>query len=328
MPGQEVKASLRVPARAASFGFARASTAALLVFGLAVGQSAARAAPAPTDGALEARVIDPRAFGHVVGDLLTRTVVLDLPRRLQLVEESVPASGRVGFAFELRGVERHRSATLHGTRHTLQLHYQLFHAPTEARVLDLPSFTLRFEGTPRAEEHRIDFAPVGVSPLAPTQAVLREGLGNLRPDAPPPRVDSAPQQLWLVALAALALLPLVHLFGVYVGWPWLRRRSRPFTQAQRGLRRLADAAPPEQWLAAWRALHAALDTSAGRVVHAAALDAYLAEQPRFAALRSDLREFFARSEALFFGNEPLQAADRAWLRAFCRRCADVERGAA
>ncbi len=296
----------------------------LLVIGLALGQAAA----AQTDGVLEVRVIDPRAFGHVVGDVLTRSIVLEVPTRLRLVEESVPATGRVGFAFELKRVERDSSPTTSGTRQTLRLHYQLFHAPTEARVLDLPTFTLRFEGTPRAEEHRIDFAPVGVSPLAPTQAVLREGLGKQRPDAPSPRVDTTPQQRWLAALAALALLPLLHLFGVYVGWPWLRRRARPFTQAQRGLRRLADAAPPEQWLAAWRALHAALDTSAGRVVHAAALDAYLAEQPRFAALRGDLRGFFARSEALFFGNEPLQAADRAWLRAFCRRCADVERGAA
>lgn len=295
----------------------------VLVMGWAVVWSAA-AEP----GAIAVRVEEPRAFGHMVGDIVTRRLVLDVPDRLRLADGSLPTPGRVGQSFELRRVVHDSTATVGGTRHTVQLDYQVFRAPREPKVLDLPSFTLKFEGQPRAEELRIDYAPVGVVPLAPVDPVLRAGFGTLRPDQPPPTVDIQPERRRLVVYALLALGPLAYLATIHLGAPWWRRRQRPFASAQRALAALPTDAPDERWIDAWRALHAALDTSAGRVLHVDGVERFLGERPRYASLRADLARFFERSQAVFFQGSPLVEADRQWLREFCRRCFDVERGAA
>jgi mxaA protein len=284
--------------------------------------AAVHAEPEP----IRVQVNDPRAFGYQVGDVVTRTIVIDVPRRLALAPASLPSSGRVGAALELRRVTDESRWTGFGRRHTLRLDYQLFMAPAEPRLLNLPAFTLRFDGEPQPETWRIDHAPLSVAPLAPAEAPNRNGLGALRPDLAPPLIDTAPERRRLVAYALLALLPIAYLLALSVGWPWWQRRQRPFASLQRRLAGLATDAPDADWLAAWRAVHAALDASAGRVLHAAALAPFIAEQPRFAALRADLECFFDRSQALFFGGEAVRANDPAWLRAFCRRCADAERG--
>lgn len=297
------------------------------LFGLA-GAVAAACALAAEPAPIGVQVGEPRAFGHMVGDVVTRRIVLDVPARLTLIDGSLPTPGRVGQSFELRRVQHERDAATGGVRHVLQLDYQVFRAPTEPRVLDLPSFVLRFEGQPRGEDLRIDYAPVGVVPLAPVEPVLRAGFGALRPDRAPPPIDARPERLRLLLYAVLALGPLAYLAYVHLGWPWWRRRQQPFAVAQRQLASLPLDAPAERWLGAWRALHAALDASAGRVVQADGIERFVGERPRFATLLDDLDRFFDRSQALFFRDNALVDADRQWLRDFCRRCFDAERGAA
>jgi mxaA protein len=314
----------RVPGDGGALGRALKTS---LLFGLLFGGGIA-AAVADDAAPIVAQVSDPRAFGHLVGDVLTRTIVLDVPNRLKLDDASVPTAGRIGHSFELRRVAQSWLPTLTGRRYTLALDYQVFRAPSEPVVLDLPSFTLRFDGQPRGEELRIDFAPVGITPLAPLEAPLRAGLGSLRPDTPPLQVDTRPEQWRLGLYAVLALLPLAHLAMVYLGWPWWRRRQRPFARARRHLQGVSVAGPPGEWLDAWRALHAALDATASRVLHAGAVDRFVAERPAYAAVRGEMLQFFERSERFFFGGQTPLEADRLWLRDFCRRCFDIERGLA
>lgn len=78
---------------------------------------------------------------------------------------------------------------------------------------------------------------------------------------------------------------------------------------------------------ACRALHAAFNQTAGRTVFAEAIDAFVEQAPRFAALKGDIRTFFVRSEAAFFADPAAaHAPPRDWLLAFARACRDVERG--
>lgn len=295
---------------------------------LSSGRAQAQPAAAPEPAAIGVQVEDPRAFGHLVGDVLTRRVVLDVPRRLKLVEASVPAPGRIGQSFELRDVDHQRRWTSAGTRHTLSLRYQVFRAPREPIVLDLPAFTLRFEGDPREEQVRVDFAPVGMVPLVPTDAVLRTGFGTLRPDMPAPTVDTQPERLRLVVYAVAALLPLGYLGYTHFGLPWRQRRQRPFAQVQRHLRTVPLDAPTDAWLDAWRRVHGALDATAGEVLHVGALDGWMAGAPRQVGLREELMWFFERSQAIFFAGQAPEAADRKRLLALSRRLFDIERGTA
>lgn len=274
-------------------------------------------------------VREPRAFGHVIGDLVTRTITIDLPAGSEFDETSLPQSARRGQALELRQVTQQHYWQWGGARHELALVYQVFLSPPEVRTLELPPLTLRVKGASRVEELRVDAWPLTVSPLAPAEAPVREGLGELRPDAQPPLIDTAAAHARLWSYAALLLLLAVYLVHVYLGLPWWAKRRRPFTQAWRLFRRLPESALAGQQQALYRRLHEALNQTAGRVVFEPDLDLFIAEHPRFAGLRAELALFFERSREQFFAGTGAGAADAAaWLRRFCKACCDVERGAA
>jgi mxaA protein len=308
-----------------------AHVAGALAVALALGASPRAAADEPVP--LHVHVSDPRAYGYQVGDTALRRITIDVPRRLRLDEASLPEVGRVGGALELRSVTRESHPGPAGTRWVLGLEYQVFAAPAAVRVLDLPPVRLRFDGTPRPEEVRIDAWPLAVAPLTPEPFANREGLGELRPDSAPRPLDPGPERRVLWACAALALALIGYLAWVYGALPWWTAARRPFGRAYRALRRqAAGAAGAASWSEACRALHAAFNETAGRVVFADEVDRFVAQVPRFGGLREEIRSFFARSQAGFFAGaapSPADPADeRRWLLRFARACRDAERGAA
>ena len=279
-------------------------------------------------------VEEQRAFGHVVGDRVIRTVTIQLPAGSSFDETSLPQSARRGQALELRQVTQRRywqwGGQEAGRRHELSLVYQVFLSPTEVRTLELPPLTLRVKGPTRMEDLRVDAWPITVAPLAPAEAPLREGLGELRPDAPPPLLDTAAAHARLWSYGVLLLLLAAYLAHVYLGLPWWSRRQRPFTQAWREFRRLPGAALAQQQPALYRRLHDALNRTAGQVVFETDLDHFIADHPRFAGLRAELALFFQRSRQQFFAVAATgEVADMGpWLRRLCKACCDAERGAA
>jgi len=277
------------------------------------------AAPAWAAGP-SADVIEPRAFGYSVGDVLQRRVLLQWPPELTPDLSSLPQTRRPGQALELR------AARLEGQ--TLLLDYQVFLAPTEVRTLEAPPLQLRFAGTAGAEQFlRIDAWPVTVAPLVPLDVSPREGLGEMRPDVAPPAIDTAARRLRLALYAGLLALATVYLLQVYIGLPWWGRRQRPFAQSWRALRGLPDAASAQQRRDAMLLLHAALNRSAGAVLFEADLPAFIAAQPRYAPLRDALVDFFRRSHGTFFAGHEA-TGDLRWLRDLGRACRDAERGSA
>ena len=275
---------------------------------------------------------EPRAFGQRVGDVVERRIHVTLSPGLQLDRASLPPIGRRGKALELRTVDWSGPGWLSGRQHTLTLSYQVFLSPPAVRTLEMPALTLRFEGGPRAEEVRIDAWPMTLAPLAPDPPSNRTGLGELRPEAVALPIDTTPARQRLAVVAAVALLALAYLAQVYLLAPWWAARHRPFARAWaslRGIGRGADAAARQQ---AYRQLHRALDQTAGAVVFDQGVARFLAAHPRFRPVQAELHEFFARSRAEFF-DEPANGAGgsedaTAWLHRLCRRCRDLERGAA
>lgn len=277
---------------------------------------------------LHATTMEPRAFGYQIGDMVSRTVTVDVPAGLELDESSVPRPGARGAALELRSVARRDGAASGGRRHELVLAYQVFLSPPQPRTLEMPSFTLRFEGQPRVQELRIDAWPVTVSPLVPVDVSPRNGLGDLQPDSAPPLIDTRPAHLRLMAYGGAALVLLAWLAHVYIGLPWWARGQRPFAQAWRALRGLTPSSPDPQWQAATRRVHEALNRTMGEVLLEEDIDRFVAAHPRFAPLHGDLATFFRHSRVAFFDPQGAAVADRDWLLAFCRRCRDAERGSA
>ena len=278
---------------------------------------------------LHTRIEEPRAFGHMVGDTVERHIAITASRPLALNAESLPKAGRLGYALELRRVNVASEPVDGGTQYRLDLRYQIFVAPTEAKTLDLPAFVLSFDGGARPEELRIDFAPVTVAPLTPPGQSPRRGLGVLRPDIAAPLVDASAVVCRLVAYGGLAFLLLAYVAYVYLG-PWLlAKRRRPFTHAYRNLRRLRAARAEENFPAAMKHLHRAFNDTAGGTVFRDSVDNFLADHPRFAPLRAEITCFFDQSRQTFFAaDKQVSAQDLCVLTELCRTCRDIERGAA
>ena len=277
---------------------------------------------------LAATTEEPRAFGHQVGDVVTRVVQIDVPAGLTLDADSLPTPGRLSAALDLRALSRSDAGIAGGTRVRLELVFQVFAAPVAPRIVDLPTLKLRFDGGGRSQELRVDPWPLAVSPLGPEAASPRHGLGELRPDQPPPAADT--RTLRTVGLAGVALSALIGgwFAAVYFGLPWWSRRHRPFGAAWRELqasrRRGALGDEAAACAAISRRLHAALNASAGHVLFAEDVEAFVAAAPRYAPLRADLLRFFERSRSAFFAAAP--AGDHRWLLDLARALRDAERG--
>ncbi len=267
---------------------------------------------------------EPRAFGYQVGDRVQRALVLHLPEGWSLDEASLPRPGARGQPLELRRIERAAQREAGGTRLRLTLHYQVFLAPTTVRTLEMPPLRLALAGPARAEELRVEAWPVTVAPLVPEEVSPRTGLGELRPDREPPRIDAAPLQRRLQLWGALAVLCGAALAFIHLGLPWWARRHRPFGRAWAQLRRLAPEADDAQWRAACRQLHAALDATAGEVVFEHTLERFVAVRPAYAPLRDELRRFLQLSQREFFAAAPREPGDARWLVGLAQRCRDTE----
>ena len=123
------------------------------------------------------------------------------------------------------------------------------------------------------------------------------------------------------------LLLLGYLANVYLVLPWSAQRRRPFGRAWKTLNALPARPDAAQRRAAFERVHVALNETAGEVLFEPGLARFIALRSRFAPVREDLVRFFADSRAEFFAGGS-GSVDVQWLLAFCRRCRDLERGAA
>ena len=265
---------------------------------------------------LEARQpIEPRAFGYQVGDVRAAPRHGARARRAACsTQRALPRPGARGRALELRAsctgtlpaARRRRAAAglpgvpraaagAHARDAAVQLALRRA-AARAGRCASMPG---------RSRSRR--WCPLEVSP--------RRGLGELRPDAPPPQHRHRALRTRLMAYAVVALLVLALPRATSTSrLPWWAPRARPFAPRLAALRALAPATARPHWRAACERLHAALERRRpARCCSSTALDRFVA---RAAALRSRLQRrpapFFCTGRAAsFFGDGALAAADAA-----------------
>ena len=195
--------------------------------------------------------------------------------------------------------------------------YQVINAPAALTVVELPAWrALGDRGTPGVQ---VPAWPLSLSPLSLKRAPDRGLLQSLQADRPPPPLPTRGLQRaswlawWTAALVAAAWL---------AWWAWRNAResaSLPFAQAWRELAALPETAP-----ASWSTLHRAFDRSAGEVLHASTLHAWLEREPRYRAAQAEIEGFFSASNARFFaGAAPV--APGLDVRALCKVLRRIER---
>ncbi|MBT9519157.1 MAG: hypothetical protein IV112_20950 [Methyloversatilis discipulorum] len=270
-------------------------------------------APAPQPQGAPARVEQPRAFGHTLGDVLTQRVLLAIDGKpVELTKP--PAPGRVGVWLERRPTRVERDAD---GRHWLVIEHQLINAPQALTALTLPALDLQTSGGLLG----VAAWPFSAAPLTPRNAFGEGALDALQPDRAAPAVDTTAIRQQIALWGGLCVATLLA-WGGWLAWrSWRAGRSQPFARALRdlkGLRGRGDDAPE-----AWQALHRAFDRTAGRSLQPASLPRLFERAPQYAPLRADIERFYAQSAALFFGEG--RPADALPLRSFARRLRDIER---
>lgn len=251
-------------------------------------QATQAAPPAP------ATVQQPRAFGHVLGDILTQQILLD-DRGRDPALSVMPSTGRVNAWLERRAPSFRTDAD---GRRWLVLDYQVINSPRAPTITSTPPLQLRLTSGATLD---VAESPLSIAPLAPLGVADAGRLATLQPDRLLPMQSTAPLQRAMTIWLALT-------FAVLLAWLvwWIMRNRRdarrlPFAKAWARFGQhdpaVLDADPD-----AWRGLHRALDETAGRVVHAGTVHSLTDDAPHLRELGPQLEQFFERSSDRFFSD--------------------------
>jgi mxaA protein len=250
---------------------------------------------APCANATEtASVVEPRTFGHTIGDVLTQRILLQAKGR-DVGQVTLPSAGRVDVWLERRPA---RIETDSQGRRWLVVDYQVTNAPRSLTRIALPALALK---TGAGDQLNVPEQPASIGPL-----IAEAGLGGAGDAMQPDRI-AAPAALGPMRRGlAVSLALLAATLLAWAGWWTWRNRweasQLPFARAWRQLRLHAgEDTQTTQTDAAWRAMHRALDETAGYVVHARSLAALIEREPWLKPLQPQLERFYDESEARFFG---------------------------
>ena len=257
---------------------------------MAIGAGAVHAA---TDTAtVRAAVVDqPRAFGHVMGDVITQRVQLraaDAP----FTPAELPGAQRINVWFDRRKPRIETAAD--GTR-WLAVEYQIINTPQILETVSLPAWSL---ASSTGEKLQIPAWPISIAALTPVATAPRE-TGELRPDRAAPTIDTAPITRQLIISVAAFLLAVAAWFGWVQQRNYRDRANKPFARAWHEINKMDEDTPE-----AWQALHRAFDRTAGRVVQTETLPQLFEHAPYLADLRGRIEQFFEQSSERFFGEAP------------------------
>ncbi|WP_240483770.1 DUF1097 domain-containing protein [Methylobacillus sp. MM3] len=260
-----------------------------------------------------------RDIGHIVGDRITRTVVLDVQPPYALASASLPAKGLNRQGIELHDIELHTSSSSGATRYTVRLDYQVFTRAVTPRKVALPQETLQLKGNSRTIKVMIPAWSFRVSPLAAQgETHIEQDMSPFR--GPMLREAKTAQQLLAacIALIAFAAGGLLYFNG---NRRWLPGMGGPFAAASRQLRRL----PVGDTQQAVAAIHQAFKRTFGANLFKPDLPKFFAAHPRFVPVRQEIEDFFRLSDGVLFGAAATDSYTPHKLRHFCNLCRDCER---
>ena len=287
------------------------------------------------EGSVTIKAVEPtKRVGYTVGDVIERDITLTIKPPYQLIETSLPIPGYEKryrgqlIGIELKSISHEKEALDNGTQHRIKLAYQVFTNNVVAKNASLGPEYLHLINTTNKNDlvkYRIPSFDIAISPIAIFGQVKIEN--NMSGFHAPFMISSEKEQQQLkvsLAVLVISLLGLLYILGKHA---WLPRMGGTFARAYRKMRKLPETQGGLQQ--AVTAMHHAFNQSAGFTVFNHNVDAFIAQKPNYASIKSEIQQFFALSRQVYFepnaahglGDKPLT-----WLKGFCRRCRDCERG--
>ncbi len=230
-----------------------------------------------------------RAFGYTLGDVLEQKIPLSIDGTVETLQ-LLPPEQREG-----RWVTR-SAVSVSPDNQWLTLQYQIINAPTDVRVITLPSLTLATDNELSIDVPAWSFS---VAPLLPMASDADEQLPVLQPDqlSQPPTSTSLWSRLTMLVAGLLCWL------SVWLGW-WLWRNWReahalPFANAYRTVRTVGSTAGIEN-NAGWLAMHNAFNQSAGRSIINSTVSELSQNCTWLKPFESEISTFYTLSSTRFF----------------------------
>ena len=303
-------------------------------------------APSPPipESAIKLTVVNPeRNAGYLMGDFLDRTVKLEVKKPYKLVETTLPIVGyEHRYKGQVSGIELRKISHIHqegrdSITYTIHLSYQIFTTAPVVKPAILPTETIKFQGMIKkdAKGKVIDDGLVQfsippfyfrISPMVVFGAVKVEQ--DLSPLRKPFLLQPYPEKQKLVACLIVLGLSLIGLLYILGSRAWLPFMGKPFAQAGRQLRRLKKKPSEANLKLAISCIHHAINETAGSSVFSDNTDALFKKAPSFTSIKTELKQFFALSNQVFFDGQQAEkpAQSMQWLKTFCKQCRDCERG--
>lgn len=277
------------------------------------------------DGPEETRITvrEPLPYGHQIGDTLVRELEVTPSSGARLAEKALPRIGRANTWFDLRSIDVQRARGVV----RLRLEYQVINVPDAVRTVSTPAFAVPLESAGRLVRLPVNPVFVTIAPMTVGTVLGRDRLVDVQEDEPAPLVDTDRSWERIRIAGLLALLPLLALAYCWTPWERLLRPARPFARALHEAQRLRSAPDEAFWPQALRALHRALDLTAGATVFPGECHRLTRRHPGFGRLEADLAAWLEVSRGVFFGGIGFpEAARRQDLLRVLGEARSVERG--
>ncbi len=268
------------------------------------------------------QVQTPRPFGYVIGDEIRQRVIIEVRQGLALQYSSIPNKGAINRWLNLHQVTVDKIKTNSGIRYQIDLVYQLFYAPLEVKMLEIPEFSLKFSQFGNSIEKKAPRWYFTMSPLRELAIRKVDGKEYMRADAPAPLLEnrSAIIRLFICLLVAVIL-------AVYLAWIYGLLTFLPKYQLfKRPARQLAKLSHHE-FTKILNIMHGALNQLNGKPLFRHRMADFYQHFPEYQQLEDELSWFFTCSEQYFFcpdSSVNKHHADK--IKALCRHCLQIERG--
>ena len=293
--------------------------------------------PDVPDGIVKLSTIEPaRTSGFTVGDIVTRKITLAVKKPYVLVDTSLPIigyerrwKGQV-IGIDVSAISWTQKEDSNSHTYMIDISYQVLTNNVVAKPASTPTEILQFKrldskSNPELLQYKIPGWNFRISPLAVFGAVkIEEDLSGLRGPLILVSTKNELNRKVAAVILGISLLGLLYILGSRA---WLPRMGAPFARALRDIRKYENT--PKGVKQAISRLHAAFNKTAERSIFKDGINAFIAKNPSFAPLETDISKFFEISRHAFFesgDNSSNQPSLMVWLKSFCRHCRDCERG--
>jgi mxaA protein len=295
--------------------------------------------PEIPEGVVKLYKVDPtRNVGYLMGDILHRTITLEVKKPFKLIETTLPIvgyehryQGQVS-GIELRKINHTKKESNTSTSHVFQLAYQVFATSPTVKPALLPAEIIKFQGPATQDakdgivQFRIPEFYFRISPMAVFGAVKIED--DMSPLRPPILLQPYLEKQKLVACLVVLGFSLLGLLYIIGSRAWLPLMGKPFAKASRQLRKLSPNKSQDLKFAISE-IHKALNETAKYSVFSGNVVKFINLNQSFKIIETEIGQFFILSHQVFFDTQdPIgsESSSLLWLRKFCKQCRDCERG--